>query len=199
MNVKAVCIRESRSGLLCASLDASQDAFLYVRLTGEIQAINRLGRELVHGVFAQQGRAPAIAEAPLPFAAVLFRLVSNLRESPDFPSDASQGVVTLLGRPHRYYAAPYVERLHTCGFVLRLVPEIRRAAAPGEGSGGWPLTRREREIVTLLSRGRHTAEICALLAISRETFKTHLKHLYEKTGAGNRVDLMVRVGKGRAS
>jgi DNA-binding CsgD family transcriptional regulator len=196
---KATPRRESRTRLLHASLDTTQDLFLYVRLTGEIQAINRRGRELLHGLFTREGREAVISEAPLPFAAVLFRLVLDLREAPGLPFDTSQGVVTLFDRPHRYYAAPYVERFQTCGFVLRLVPEIPRTAVPGEESGGFPLTRREREIVTLLARGRHTAEICALLAISRETFKTHLKHVYEKTGAVSRVDLMVRVGKGRAS
>ena len=81
--------------------------------------------------------------------------------------------------------------------MLRLVPDVKRTPILPEEAGGWPLTGRERELVTLMARGRSTAEICSLLGICRETFKTHLRHVYEKTGARGRVDLMVRVGKGR--
>jgi DNA-binding NarL/FixJ family response regulator len=48
------------------------------------------------------------------------------------------------------------------------------------------LTLREIQILELLSEGKSNKEIAALLSISDETVKTHLKRLYDKLGAADR-------------
>lgn len=191
-------VRESRYHLLCAALDATPDVFLYIRRTGEIQGLNQAGQALLRELFPRRRRAVTIAEAPLTLAPVLFELVESLREaSESSPSLSGQGALTLRGRTFRYYASDYAENGHPLGVVLRLVSDLRRTPILAEEAGGWPLTGRERELVTLMARGRSTAQICSVLGICRETFKTHLRHIYEKTGAHERVDLMLRVRKGR--
>ncbi len=45
-----------------------------------------------------------------------------------------------------------------------------------------PLTPREREILTLLARGRTVNRVAAELGTSRATVKTHLEHVFEKLG-----------------
>lgn len=50
----------------------------------------------------------------------------------------------------------------------------------------YPLTRREREIVRLLSQGRSNKEIAERCFISELTVKDHLKHVYGKIGVATR-------------
>lgn len=55
------------------------------------------------------------------------------------------------------------------------------------------LTRREVEILHLLARGRTNKEIAADLYISPLTVRTHLEHVYEKLGVGNRTEAVARI------
>lgn len=50
-----------------------------------------------------------------------------------------------------------------------------------------PLSRRELEILRLISAGRRNQDIADQLFISRETVRWHLRHLYAKLGVRNRV------------
>lgn len=47
-------------------------------------------------------------------------------------------------------------------------------------TGHYGLTPREHEIVALLARGRNGVRIQETLVISRNTYKTHIRHIYEK-------------------
>jgi DNA-binding NarL/FixJ family response regulator len=56
----------------------------------------------------------------------------------------------------------------------------RRAALPGG------LTRREVDVLVLLSRGSSNPEIAAALTIGRKTVSSHLEHIYTKLGVTSR-------------
>lgn len=192
--------RGSRRRLLDAALDATPDVLLYVRRSGDIRGLNRAGQDLLCRLSPRGQSTVPIAEAPLALAPFLIELVESLRQTTALPSPVlEQGSLALEGRIHRYYVTRCAGDEDATGIVLRLVPEVPRAPVLAEEHGGWPLTRREREIVTLMARGHQTADICSLLDISRETFKTHLRHVYKKTGAKNRVGLVVRLGRGRTA
>jgi DNA-binding CsgD family transcriptional regulator len=49
-----------------------------------------------------------------------------------------------------------------------------------------PLTRRESEILALISQGLPNAEIARRLWISEQTVKFHLTNIYRKLGVSNR-------------
>ena len=55
--------------------------------------------------------------------------------------------------------------------------------------GAAPLTPRERELVTLVARGRTDAEIAAELFISIRTVRSHLDRIRDKSGSRRRADL----------
>jgi ATP/maltotriose-dependent transcriptional regulator MalT len=54
------------------------------------------------------------------------------------------------------------------------------------------LTEREREVARLLAFGLGNGEIAATLFVSRNTVKTHLKHIYEKLAVRTRTEAVAR-------
>ena len=54
------------------------------------------------------------------------------------------------------------------------------------------LTDREREVARLLAFGLDNHRIAATLFVSRNTVKTHLKHIYEKLAVGSRTEAVAR-------
>jgi DNA-binding NarL/FixJ family response regulator len=63
-----------------------------------------------------------------------------------------------------------------------------RSPAPASKSGVLPddLTRREVEILQLIADGLSNAEIATRLVVSEATVKTHVNHIFAKTGARDR-------------
>ncbi|WP_206422678.1 response regulator [Nocardioides pantholopis] len=64
--------------------------------------------------------------------------------------------------------------------VARLTSHVRR---PPPGAA---LTVREREVLALVARGTTNRAIAQQLFVSEATVKTHLTHVYEKLGVGDR-------------
>ncbi|MEV4421812.1 LuxR C-terminal-related transcriptional regulator [Patulibacter sp. NPDC049589] len=54
------------------------------------------------------------------------------------------------------------------------------------------LTRREREVLSLLAAGATNEQIAAELVIAKSTVKSHVKHIMRKLGAGNRAEAVAR-------
>ena len=53
------------------------------------------------------------------------------------------------------------------------------------------LTGKEKEVVSLISRGKTTREICRILDITEATLKTHKSHIMRKLGVKNTNELIV--------
>jgi len=71
-------------------------------------------------------------------------------------------------------------------YVLMLTAESPQPTVPTVLAG---LSPRERELVTLVARGRTDAQIAAELFISPRTVSSHLDRIRDKTGARRRADL----------
>lgn len=65
-------------------------------------------------------------------------------------------------------------------------PEV--AAHLAEHLGGETLSRREIEVLKKIACGNRNSDIAALLFISEETVKGHVKHIMEKLGASDRTE-----------
>lgn len=83
----------------------------------------------------------------------------------------------------------------------QVAPAATLAAADGAGEGMFEarvdliadergLTAREREIAHLLARGRNGSFIQEKLVISRNTAKTHIRHIYAKLGVHSQQELI---------
>jgi HD-GYP domain-containing protein (c-di-GMP phosphodiesterase class II)/DNA-binding CsgD family transcriptional regulator len=119
-------------------------------------------------------------------------------------ADAYQ--TSLEPRPHRPAAEPAeaAARLHADVLAGRLDALAVNAVLAGGGRNddavlgggrkdarrrGAPagLTARELEVLALLCRGMNNKDIAAALFIAPKTARNHVEHIYEKTGAANRV------------
>jgi DNA-binding CsgD family transcriptional regulator len=68
--------------------------------------------------------------------------------------------------------------------------EERRAPAPAARKRSIPVTRREIEVLRLLDDRKRTREIAALLFISNDTVRNHIKHILTKLKAHSRLDAL---------
>ena len=80
--------------------------------------------------------------------------------------------------------APGVTRRLIAQFAARPAPAPPRRDLSG-------ITEREREVLTLVGRGRSNAEIAAELHISAATAKTHVARLLAKLAARDRIQLVI--------
>jgi DNA-binding NarL/FixJ family response regulator len=118
----------------------------------------------------------------------------------------STGIVALVTRPTQVYCAQLLSSgVSACLSIYASAPEVyaavRAAAAGGQihadmststlrHSGSNSLTRREREVLQLLSIGASNAEIAHQLNIAVETARTHVKHIFAKLGISVRQELI---------
>lgn len=67
----------------------------------------------------------------------------------------------------------------------RLVDAVANAPAPTRTTPDY-LTTREIEVLKLIAAGLSNSEIAAALVVSNATVKTHVNHIFQKTGARDR-------------
>jgi len=94
-----------------------------------------------------------------------------------------QAIVTVIAG--EYFVAP--------ALVAVLLEVLRTLAAPAaddtQKTRGAALTRREREVLSLVVAGYANKDIARTFSVSEETIKHHLPRMFYKVGAANRVEL----------
>ena len=83
-------------------------------------------------------------------------------------------------------ALPAPERTRSLIAAFAAAPADRPHAQFAE-----TLTTREGEVLALIARGMSNAEIADSLGLSIETIRTHVKHVYMKTGARDRAHAVI--------
>jgi DNA-binding NarL/FixJ family response regulator len=77
------------------------------------------------------------------------------------------------------------------GRVLKVYRSTVSSPAPGPDAGLDTLSGREREVLTLIGRGKTNAEIAAELVVGEGTIKTHVNHLFAKLRLRDRAAAVV--------
>jgi DNA-binding NarL/FixJ family response regulator len=89
---------------------------------------------------------------------------------------------------------PVVAPAHKTGLEMRTGPAKDGPRAPGvmfsSGSSQKPLTRREREVLTLISEGHSNKQGALRMRISPRTFESHRAEAMRKLGARNTAELV---------
>jgi DNA-binding NarL/FixJ family response regulator len=79
-------------------------------------------------------------------------------------------------------ADDYIVRPYESGELLARLTNLIGRSRPREPGAGWSLTKREREILDLMSEGLRHGEIAQDLFISPKTVATHVEHILRKLG-----------------
>lgn len=77
--------------------------------------------------------------------------------------------------------------------VLLIEPAEREPEPQDVDLSRWGFTAKETDVMRLLLAGQSTKSISERLAIAENTLRTHIKRLFEKTGAKTRTELMAKV------
>ncbi len=80
--------------------------------------------------------------------------------------------------------------------ILETYARAKEKAASDSEQKLVSLTRRERAVAELVAQGQSNLEIAFNLNITERTVKAHLTSIYEKTGAGSRLNLALLINQG---
>jgi DNA-binding CsgD family transcriptional regulator len=71
--------------------------------------------------------------------------------------------------------------------IIELIPQtvLHESAAVSYSA----LTRREREVLTLIAAGHTNREMAESLVVSPETVKTHVRHVLNKFGVAHKAEI----------
>jgi two-component system, NarL family, nitrate/nitrite response regulator NarL len=75
--------------------------------------------------------------------------------------------------------------------LIEMVRPLIQSSRAAGGKLAFGLTPRERQVLAMVAAGYPNKEIACKCAVSEETVKHHLTHMFHKVGASNRVELAV--------
>lgn len=116
------------------------------------------------------------------------------------PGLAQLALEYLPGSPAPFREYPFVQVVYYLASIGLLLAYALRPPAEAIGSPGcslpvsfvhrYNISPRECEIITMMERGYSNSKLAEALFISTRTVKNHVYHIYQKTGAKNKVQLI---------
>jgi DNA-binding NarL/FixJ family response regulator len=106
---------------------------------------------------------------------------------PAGPADATAHALSTLAGPE---TSPRLRAEYRLS-VIRDEDGRQDPAGISHGVGDIPLSQRQREVMTLVSRGARNAEIAEALHVTEKTVKNHINRIFRELGAANRVEAVL--------
>ena len=190
--------RERQWQAASAAVESNPDILVFLRPDGSVQPLNQRGAEFLSG----NGRRPRVAGSldglPVPLRLALQEVIQFLAgiASPGgslapLPQERlvrlSDTVAIRMRCEMRFESGA------ASGVVVRCRPKAAAPAGSQVDLSRAGFTRREQEVARALLRGESSEEIRHVLGISRETPKTHVRNLCEKTGTRGRTQLVAHL------
>jgi LuxR family transcriptional regulator, maltose regulon positive regulatory protein len=111
-----------------------------------------------------------------------------------FANRLHPSILTILAKDERHHKPLSAVLVRSNDYQRATAAGI---AVPREGADDPSLTRREREVYSLLAEGRSNREIAKALFISEATAKVHVRNILRKLGARSRVEVAIQAAKRR--
>jgi DNA-binding CsgD family transcriptional regulator len=195
--------REAEAQLLSGALDTDPDAVIFLRNDGDVRALNGHGANLL----SENGRRPreagTVDELDEPLRVTFHDLLvflARLGDSTRPPVTVPPERVVCLSDSStvRVRGEVRFENGMATGIVVRCQRHDVKATPCDLTFAEWEFTGREQEVARALLTGSSSESICRSLGISRDTLKTHLRHLYQKTETQSRPQLVTQLFRGRS-
>lgn len=116
------------------------------------------------------------------------------------PSMGQMLLLFLPGVPAALRDPPYVQIVFFFAMVGLIIAYVMRSPEQDVAAGGtdlpvqfvlrYGITPRECDIIAMMERGYSNRQLADQLFISTRTVKNHVYHIYQKTGAANKVQLV---------
>ena len=116
------------------------------------------------------------------------------------PSVAETAIKYFPGIPLSLRSQPYVQMVYFLASVGLLMEHVARppeaaaaafsCALPPDFILHYGITPRECDIIAMMEKGYSNRKLAEALFISAQTVKNHVYHIYQKTGAENKVQLI---------
>lgn len=195
--------REAEAQLLSGVLDTDPDAVIFLRKDGGVRALNGHGVDLLSesGRRREAGTAQELEEPLCAALRGLLVFLSRLGDSTRPPVTIPPERVVRLpdSSTVRVRGEVRFENGMATGFVVRCRRNEAQPAPRDLTFADWGFTGRQQEVARALLSGSSGEDIRRSLGISRDTLKTHLRHLYQKTETQSRTQLVTRLFRGRSS
>jgi DNA-binding CsgD family transcriptional regulator len=195
---KVLDIRTIEGARMAEALDALRCAVVLTNEHGGILHANRMAQHMLHDggpIYSAQG----VMRATTPSAASELRSALALAARNE-ASIGKTGLAIRLTEPDVPPIYAHVLPLTGSDFRTRLQPAAVAAVfigAPPDAQDGadavataYGLTAAETRVLASLLAGRTLAETAATLGIAATTAKTHLEHIFLKTGVTRQAELM---------
>jgi DNA-binding CsgD family transcriptional regulator len=160
-----------------------------LKIDGEIQAMSTLAKELLHAYFPS--RTATVEELPDQLRRWVNRKIRTIERAQATDSSVlshsyqvNHGTQQLMIRlsPH-----PELDQF------LLLLEEVRNREFSVDSLLLLGLTKREAEVLFLVSKDKTPVEIGQILLMSDRTVKKHLEHIYRKFGVKTRLSAIIYV------
>jgi DNA-binding NarL/FixJ family response regulator len=130
-----------------------------------------------------------LAETRKQFPDVAVIVLSTSDDAGDIASALSLGAVAyVVKKAHPDDLAVAVRQVYEHSIYLPRVVEGTAEPEVDEDAHGSDLTRRELEILRLVSEGLSNTELARMLWVTEQTVKFHLSNIYRKLGVANRTE-----------